>query len=420
VTHDNGELELAVTSSDSLNAYNTNAICPLDLFSQARVAHRALSSQLDLHVSQHFSHNYFPLLLLPNCYRGFYDGWLTEIQQLMVTNKSLYYSVLACSASHIFLSGSGREMNQVALSYYSRGVRELSVLLSNTSQCENHDALLMSVMLLYLHGYGGWDMHNDTIQHVKAATRIINLKLLDRPMGIQRLFDRLAVESVLLQQFLLTAGLWSVTAQSDFPFDHQLWDNVEKLLEKSSLLPGAQRDLESPVLGAPISVFHITLILRECYRSGTIINPGIMRKIQREIQSWESELRKQDFILAQSASDTSIVGVTKTRDETCMYAIIASLLLEQVTGLQSEKCMPSPVPRDQWQIGLFLRILKRYARSPEWARSYMGNWPVYTLGLFLSEEEDRRIVEQDLKRSWEVTRMTPAIQYYRDLQKIWG
>lgn len=91
-------------------------------------------------------------MLLPDCYRGFHDGWLTEIQQLMLTHKSLYYSVLACAASHMFLGDSVCEMHYIALSYYSQGVKELSLLLSNVSEYENHDALLMSVILLYLYG----------------------------------------------------------------------------------------------------------------------------------------------------------------------------------------------------------------------------------------------------------------------------
>lgn len=43
-------------------------------------------------------------------------------------------------------------MHPLALSYYAEGVKELQLLLGKVAQYENHDALLMSVMLLYLHG----------------------------------------------------------------------------------------------------------------------------------------------------------------------------------------------------------------------------------------------------------------------------
>lgn len=138
--------------SDLLSTSSIDSICPMDLSLQAGLVHGISTNHLELRISQHFSGNFFPLLLLPDCYRGFYDGWLTEIQQLMLTHKSLYYSVLACAASHIFLGDSVLEMHHIALSYYSQGVRELSALLKNVSEYEHHDALLMSVILLYLYG----------------------------------------------------------------------------------------------------------------------------------------------------------------------------------------------------------------------------------------------------------------------------
>lgn len=148
---DNISVERAVPS-DLLSTLTIDSICPMDLSLQAGLTHNISTNHLELCISQHFSGKYFPLLLLPDCYRGFHDGWLTEIQQLMLTHKSLYYSVLACAASHMFLGDSVCEMHYIALSYYSQGVKELSVLLSNVSEYENHDALLMSVILLYLYG----------------------------------------------------------------------------------------------------------------------------------------------------------------------------------------------------------------------------------------------------------------------------
>ncbi|KAF5552696.1 transcriptional regulatory [Fusarium mexicanum] len=262
-----------------------DSVCPLDLLSQAATVHRVLSNHLELRVSDHFSDKYFSLLLLPDCYRGFHDGWLTEIKQLMVTHKSLYYSVLACAASHIFLTDSVWEMHPVALSYYAEGVKELQLLLGKVAQYENHDALLMSVMLLYLHGCLGWGTRSDIAQHVTAATRIVTLRLLDKPAGIQRLFDRLAVESVIYQQFLLSTGLWSESSQCDFVFDPDFWNGVEKLLDRSTLLSGAPWNVESPVLGVPLSFFRTAMILRECYRSGVSLEPEVLSRIRDEISS---------------------------------------------------------------------------------------------------------------------------------------
>lgn len=70
----------------------------------------------------------------------------------MGRHKSLYYPVLACAASHVFLTDATWGMQDLALTYYSKALRELSTLLSAVSEHENHNALLMSVILLYLHG----------------------------------------------------------------------------------------------------------------------------------------------------------------------------------------------------------------------------------------------------------------------------
>jgi hypothetical protein len=108
-----------------------------------------------------------------------------------------------------------------------------------------------------------------------------------------------------------------------------------------------------------------------------------------------------------------------TRDETVLYALTASLLLEQLKNARRGKKIPTSVSRDKWQIRMFLGILKRQVNRTKWAKSYAGTWPVYTLGLFLAEGDDRQIVVEDLERSWEVTKITTALRYHCDLESIW-
>lgn len=70
----------------------------------------------------------------------------------MATHKCLYYSVLACAASHIHLIDMSSPMQELALTYYSKAVQELSQLLTTTPRLESHNGVLMTVMLLYIHG----------------------------------------------------------------------------------------------------------------------------------------------------------------------------------------------------------------------------------------------------------------------------
>lgn len=261
---------------------------------------------------------------------------------------------------------------------------------------------------------------SDVVKHVNAATRIITLRLLNRPTGIQRLFDKVALESVIYQQFLLTTGLWSETTRPKHRFNPEFWNSVEKLVDRSTLLPGASRNLESPILGVPLSLFRITVFLRECYRPGININPEILKNTQRDVRTWESQLRDQDVESVHNAPEVSLLRGSTTRDETVLYALAASLLLEQLNNAQRGEKIPTSVSKDKWQIRMFLGILKRQVNKTKWAKSYAGTWPVYTLGLFLTDEEDRQIVVEDLERSWEVTKITTALRYYRDLGSIWG
>lgn len=118
---------------------------------EANAAQKVLSPEIELKVARHFVHEYFTLLILPSSHPGFLHGWLTDIQQLMMNHKSLYYSVLACGASHIFLiDTSTRRMQDLTLTYYCNAITELSKLFATVLKRENHDALLMSVMMLYI------------------------------------------------------------------------------------------------------------------------------------------------------------------------------------------------------------------------------------------------------------------------------
>lgn len=94
---------------------------------------------------------YFTFLLLPYCHSGFLHGWLADIQHLMITHKSLYYSVLACSASHLsFIETSNYRMKDLSLTYYGTAITELLRPSIRVSESENYDALLMSAMMLYI------------------------------------------------------------------------------------------------------------------------------------------------------------------------------------------------------------------------------------------------------------------------------
>lgn len=120
----------------------------------ASAAHQVLRHDLESIISRHFVEKYYRLILLPDGHPDFYNGWIGEIQDLMMQYKSMQYSVLTCAASHMHFIDTSPQMQELALTYYSKAIRGVSEILSHTSELENHNGLLMSVMLLYLHGVG--------------------------------------------------------------------------------------------------------------------------------------------------------------------------------------------------------------------------------------------------------------------------
>lgn len=117
-------------------------------------AHDQVTQDLEVFISRHFIDKYYRFLLLPNCHPDFYNGWINEIQELVVKEKSLHFSVLTNAASHIYNIDAVSGMQDLALSYYSKALRGLASMLERPKEpkLETHNGLLMSVMLLYLHG----------------------------------------------------------------------------------------------------------------------------------------------------------------------------------------------------------------------------------------------------------------------------
>ncbi|RSM08356.1 hypothetical protein CDV31_008168 [Fusarium ambrosium] len=395
-------------------------IHPLDLVLEAGAAHGAVNHDLELLLSRHFADRYFSLLLLPSCHRGFHDGWLIDIQHLMVTHKSLYYSMLACSASH-YMNDESWYRQDLALMYYSKAVKELSTLLATVSRHENHNALLMSVILLYLHGCLGWGTANDIPRHVSAATRIVTLRLLNRPESMPRLFDRLAIESVVYQTFLVTTGLWSDRSELSYDFNPDFWDGAEKLLERSVLFPGNPRALNSPVLGVPLSLFRLVLLLRQCYRVGFSLDSTTLQQLRNEVSSWEEQLLyDEDFRPRFDDQERLSHRETCLRDEIYLYVTLSSLLLEQISRGEISAGLPLAVPENSWQIQMAVQVLENHQNDQVWTKCYLGDWPIYSLGLFMSSTEHKRLVRSELQRRWECTKTAMVTRFERDLEAIWA
>lgn len=127
---------------------------------ETEMTQEVMTRDLERDFSRYFFNNYYSLLILPGCHPDFYYGWLGEILAFMLPHESLYYAVIACAASHIQSIKTCVRMQEIALTYYSTAITKLSRILATSSQLQDHDGLLVSIMLLYIHGGEHFHFHS--------------------------------------------------------------------------------------------------------------------------------------------------------------------------------------------------------------------------------------------------------------------
>ncbi|KAI1614225.1 hypothetical protein EDD37DRAFT_594913 [Exophiala viscosa] len=391
----------------------------LSLLSES-VAHRALSRDLEPVIARHFVDKYYDLLLLPNCHPDYYWGWISDIQRLMRECKSLQYSVLACAASHLHYIDDSSQMQELALTYYSHALRGLSELLAQPGQLESHNGLLMSVILLYLHGCMGRGTYTDVPRHVNAAIRILSLRLMSHDESISKPFDRLAVESVLYQIFLVTMGSWSDPIELDYHFDAQFWVQAERLLTLSTLFPDRSMSYNSPVLGIPLGLFKLALSIKQLYQSPFRSDLETLEQFRSELDNWEGAVLSDQDLDPLSPDEERNDAHQYYRDAAYLYILTASLLVEQLSELGEKTGPPEAASSECWQIRKVCQILSAHRDDDEWARCFIGNWPVYTLAFFMQEPADMRLLWEDLLKRWNLTKFGQVARFRTDVELTWA
>ncbi|KAJ1323758.1 RNA polymerase II-specific transcription factor-like protein [Microdochium nivale] len=410
---------------------------------ETALAHMAVSRGLEVVVRSHFMDKFYWLLLLPDCHPDFMHGWIADMQRLMLGLPSLRYSILACAAAHMHVADASPHMEQLALSYYAKAVGELSAWLNNIGnksedalQIEDNHGVLISVILLYVHGWECNVTFADIPKHVNAAARILAAKFFpsastQAPSSqgplIQRPFDRLAVESVIYQMFIGAAGLWSDHGCPGYEFDMAFWIQAEVLLDTSTLYPGKPSSTNSPVLGIPVACFRLALAAKQHYQSDHLIDEEVLMQTKAELA------KLLEVVLASSSqpvpslepnkeqgeeSDESCRTLLCYRDSAHLFVLISDLILEQLStrlhkqaekmiaeareeeeaptpmGSNNDKtqsghaaAVPSAVPRSNSHLRQALRILRRHEADATWSAFYVGHWAVYTLGLFVQQQQ---------------------------------
>lgn len=267
----------------------------------------------------------------------------------------------------------------------------------------------------------GKGTYSDIPRHVNAAIRIIRLRLLSHGFSITRPFDRLAVESVLYQIFIVTTGNWSdVIELEDYEFDAEFWLQAEGLLAQSTLYPGRSISYNSPVLGIPPGIFKLVLSVKKAYQSPFQLDPATIEQLKNEVEEWEGPILCDQDLDMVSVHEEINNYTSFYRDTAYLYILIVSLLVEQLTMDHVGAGPPEVAPADSWQVRKMIQILRSHEFDEEWATCYIANWTVYTMGFFMSAPEDVQTVRQDLHRRWESTKFAQLARFIADIEATWA
>jgi hypothetical protein len=197
-------------------------------------------------------------------------------------------------------------------------------------------------------------------------------------------------------------GLWGNSIELDFTFDPVFWDRCESLLGRSAMFPDS---CSSPVLGAPIAVFKILLVIRQLWSGGNVVS---MAGLREELAEWEA------WVLSLDEIEASI-----SQDAASLMILSASVLVEQLDRGVS-KGPPQAAERDAWQLRRIVSILRRRQGDARWHGCYLGNWPVYTVGFFMSSFDDVELVRSELEQRWKLISFSQVERFWKDLELTWS
>ncbi|TVY74993.1 putative transcriptional regulatory protein [Fusarium oxysporum f. sp. cubense] len=355
------------------------------------------------------------LLLLPHCSSVFSKAWHHAIRRIMVSRKSLSPALMACAMSLVSARGGLPGMCHVSHQYYINSLARLACSLSQGFP-EKDDDILITIVLLYAFNFiSGSSSCEDQPQHVSAAIKIIISRIQNATSAeCSSAFFRLTLESILFQVFMLNNGLWSGATSyvSLQPLSSELWARCEELLEQPANVDFAQVSLNSPVLGVPWALMRLAMFFGQLCFGREVASMEDLLKLQTEVKAWE------DYAL--QAAEQTDASDALNRDANCLYAMIASILMQHLIAVGPNTGLPRVSPTDSWQAYMALQILSRRAGDHRWSECYIGTWPVYALGFLLSEREDRDIVMHDIRSRWELTGFWIVKRSQQDLERSWA
>jgi hypothetical protein len=275
---------------------------------------------------------------------------------------------------------------------------------------------------MWLTKYIGFGTSEDTLVHVDAAVALVQHEYYSASMGItSSRTGRVIIESVALQVFLLTMGLWSNPEQIVRQYSSDFWTICDNLLQRLPKTLGDSVSMQNSILGMDIGIARLMTTIKQCFSRDYRPQERyrLLYTALEELSPWLTWIKsgRSDDVQANPGQEYYCNSISS--DVTRLVILAASLLLEHLSkGPSSYLTLPHPIT-SAWQMQHIVAILKRRSKDTTWSSSYLGSWPVYTVGTFMRSLDHVELVRDDMRQRWDALRMSHVKRYWDDLERIW-
>ncbi|KIW74046.1 hypothetical protein PV04_02114 [Phialophora macrospora] len=375
-----------------------------------------IRSEQELGLFNYYLDRFLRLVLLPRAHPGFYFSYRSEIAPLILHCDSVKFAILACCASNRFMFGKDVQFRENSLKYYSRAVKEVNQALAKLTSDHDcpGDPLLVTVQYLYIYTLWGPDTVNDAPKHVAGAMKLLTLRYKNASdsVDMSSAYDRVLVESVLYQSFLLAMRN---PFSPNFPIDSYFLERTEEVLESLTFWE-ASAAANSPVLGIPIPLYRLLLNVVQYGKTPSQTSLVVGAELKAQMRSWEELVLEVE----EPNQSPTVTGPPEHPhwDAVALYILAGSLLLDWIMEMfespSSQPNFPTPIrrystsipdispispptpPPPRWQLFYALSILRRPSRKNSWTRCYLSSWPTMVLGYAVDNDEDVGLIKQVL------------------------
>ncbi|KAI1070339.1 hypothetical protein LB507_010235 [Fusarium sp. FIESC RH6] len=350
------------------------------------MAYPLFQSSTEHELIHYFLNFFFQSLTLPTRDDTYYSQSLWELMNMMAQNDIVKHSVLAsCASNKHVMTGNDRH-RLLGLQYYSRAVKEMNQELASfrSDNPIQHSCLLTAVSFFYIFGFWGIDASSDPRPHVDGAVKLLTMKSHDQAANSStRTYDRVNIESVLYQGFLLATRR---PFKPDFHMDPEFISHAESLLNQcgSSDSSGTNSSL---ILGVPTSLYRLILKIMDSYSVARDKVNDYLGCLRVDMDYWEQLLINDDI----QDSPPSGAGFND------LMILAASLLLDLVAENLNHHITISEQQKPwRWQMDLAMAILQCPEEHEKWSHCFLGAWPLLILGYGARSIEEITLVKDVL------------------------